>query len=593
MERGLTTIRDWIIGDRVFQIPDYQRNYSWGEKQWEDLWDDLFYLNSDRRHYFGTLIINKTSREIKSELKSFQVYELIDGQQRVVTTLILIREIILQLASMGDKSIKKEQLNDLEKDYLKYNNVYKLMLLGTDEKFFKQHIIDNKTYPVDVLTPSQRKLLEAKKFFKNYFEKYSREYDRSTFREFLLNLKQKIDNMEIIIYEVSGETDAILIFETVNDRGKPLTNLEKSKSFLMHTIYQSANPDELKNYLSQINESFFDIFKCFEGITDTEHGEGLKEDDIQRYHYIIYEAAELKEVSHQYLIYLKEMVRNLYRENPISSLDYAMEYSKDLEKAFFALKEIVIYNKRNKLGEILKRIFALGRIANFLPLLIATWIRFVEEKEKVLGILNLIEVMAFRVYAIGKRRADTGEGRLNLLAYNIHNGKIEYDEVIDGLENLISNYENDEDFERDLKSENFHERVEGRDKKFLFFEYEKFLRKQSKEPLDIELEDILRLEYEIEHIWASEPSKLDLSEKLLEIHSRCKNKLGNLTIAPKSWNSGWGNIPFKDKKKGMKGYSNSSLRVQRELSNFRLWGEKQIEERENQIIEFALDRWRI
>jgi len=56
MERGLTTIRDWIIGDRVFQIPDYQRNYSWGEKQWEDLWDDLFYLNSDRRHYFGTLI---------------------------------------------------------------------------------------------------------------------------------------------------------------------------------------------------------------------------------------------------------------------------------------------------------------------------------------------------------------------------------------------------------------------------------------------------------------------------------------------------------------------------------------------------------
>jgi uncharacterized protein with ParB-like and HNH nuclease domain len=60
MERGLTVFKDLIIGDRLFQVPIYQRNYSWEEKQWDDLWNDLLYLGSDKRHYFGTLLLKTT-----------------------------------------------------------------------------------------------------------------------------------------------------------------------------------------------------------------------------------------------------------------------------------------------------------------------------------------------------------------------------------------------------------------------------------------------------------------------------------------------------------------------------------------------------
>jgi len=77
---------------------------------------------------------------------------------------------------------------------------------------------------------------------------------------------------------------------------------------------------------------------------------------------------------------------------------------------------------------------------------------------------------------------------------------------------------------------------------------------------------------------------------LLEIHEQYKDKLGNLTIASKSWNSKWGNNPFDVKRKG---YENSILRVQKELSDFNKWGKEQIEERESGIIKFALRKWKI
>jgi len=591
MERGRTNLKDLIIGDRTFQIPIYQRNYSWEEKQWDDLWNDLFYLKADKKHYFGALLLKKKPEEPKkSGLKSFEVYEIIDGQQRIATVLILLREIISQLNGINDDEII-EELERLKGDYLKYRDVYKLELLGNDEEFFRKYIIDNEEYPDEILTPSQRRLKEAKLFFRKKIEELKEDLTPDEFRDFLLEFKQRIDNMEIVRYEVENDADAVLIFETVNDRGKPLTNLEKTKSFLMHTIYLSA-PEELDSYLNQVNESFTKIFRWFEEIKNTERGKNLKEDDIQRYHFIVYEteAEKRREISYQYPGFLKEKIRRLYREDEKKSLNYALEYTKDLEKAFFTLKEIITFREKNRTGRLLTKIFTLERVANFYPLLIATWIRFRNEEEQIERILSVIEAVVFRVYAIGRRRADTGESWLYDLAYRIHRENLEYNKIEEELRGLIRYYEDDRDFERDLKVENFYDRVASRDMKYLFFEYENFLREQSRERLAIRSEGILTPNFEIEHIWASDPSKLNLSENLEGIHEQCKDKLGNLTIASKSWNSRWGNNSFDTKKKE---YQNSVLRVQKELSDFEEWGKEQIEKRETQIIKFATERWKV
>jgi len=273
MERGLTNLKDLVIGDRTFQIPIYQRNYSWEQKHWDDLWNDLVYLKSDKRHYFGTLLLRKAKEHKKSGLKSFEVHEIIDGQQRIATVSILLREIISQLEGINNEGID-EELKRLNEDYLRYKDVYKLELLGNDKEFFREYIINNIEFPDEILTPSQKRLRGAKSFFRKNLEELKTTLPSDEFKDFLLELKQKIDNMEIIRYEVENDADAVLIFETVNDRGKPLTNLEKTKSFLMHAIYLSA-PEEPDGYLNQVNNSFSNIFRWFEEIIDTERGRNL------------------------------------------------------------------------------------------------------------------------------------------------------------------------------------------------------------------------------------------------------------------------------------------------------------------------------
>ena len=75
MEKGLTSLKDFFIGDRAFEIPVYQRNYSWEEKQCDDLWNDLFYLKPGKKHYFGTILIKRANKTKEQGLKSFEIFE--------------------------------------------------------------------------------------------------------------------------------------------------------------------------------------------------------------------------------------------------------------------------------------------------------------------------------------------------------------------------------------------------------------------------------------------------------------------------------------------------------------------------------------
>ena len=594
MQRGLTVLRDLIIGDRVFQIPAYQRNYSWEEPQWKDLWNDLSFLAEGKKHYYGTLLIRITMDRKEAGLKSFEVQEIVDGQQRIVTSLILIREIISRLEQF-DGADTQEEINRLREDYLTYRGIQKVQLLGDDRDFFGRHIVEGIDYPRELLTPSQRRLTGARDFFAKKMEEVKATQSQDDYRAFLLDLKSKIDNLEVIRYEVENSADAVLVFETVNDRGKVLTNMEKTKSFLMHAVYLSCS-EEPSEYLARINNEFANMYRWFETINNTAQGKDLREDDVQRYHFIIHEAVpgDRRTVSYQYMQLLKEKIRDMYRSNKERCLPYTIGYTDDLEKAFFTMKEIISYQGNSGVGDLLSRIFTLERVANFYPLLIAGWEKWSTNSSNLKLLLAIIEKIAFRVFAIGRTRSDAGEGWLYDLSYRVHSGELNHDELLNELRDFVNYYEDDTKFQGDLRLDNFYTRVSNRDIKYLLFEYEAFLRRRARELLDIQLGNILSPNFEIEHIWARDPSQLNLPESVMEIHNRFKDRLGNLTLASEQWNKHWGPKPFKLKRRE---YEQSILRVQRELADFDKWGSRwgkgKIEDRENQLIEFALDRWRV
>ena len=156
--------------------------------------------------------------------------EIVDGQQRITTLIIFMKLLLAEQEKAGN------DVTILRDTYIQTYNRYKLRVLETDNDFFTSYILqDNRPDVSQVHTPSQRRLLKAKDYLGQSIEARSDKVE-----EFI----EKIESMKVLTYSVEDKAEATLIFETTNDRGKSLTSLEKTKSFLMHKTYiVSDNPE--------------------------------------------------------------------------------------------------------------------------------------------------------------------------------------------------------------------------------------------------------------------------------------------------------------------------------------------------------------
>ena len=154
----------------------------------------------------------------------------------------------------------------------------------------------------------------------------------------LLTLKKKLDEKsKVLTYSVKDESEATLIFETTNDRGKSLTNLEKIKSFLMYKIYLS-NIDETEQYLKSIQTRFSDIFKEIELFENS-----LSEDTVLQYHFIAFEKWTEKTDYQQAIIYIKSKLNKMIQQNQNKeTADYINNFSISLKETFRILSDVIL-----------------------------------------------------------------------------------------------------------------------------------------------------------------------------------------------------------------------------------------------------------
>ena len=548
MDGSLISLNGLLTGNQVFDIPVYQRGYAWERKNLEDLWEDLYYLDPSKRHYFGTVLLKDSGKTARTTLAALKRFDLIDGQQRLTTILILLREIISQLKEVSDNELRGD-VDALERSYLKDGGHYKLNPLGDDGDFFHHVVIDGHDFLTGATTThSQRRLTEARAFFR---ERLIGEKERqpSEYQNFLVQFKQKIDELQLIQYQVNSDADAIRIFETVNDRGRPLSNLEKTKSFLMHTSYLGIEDDDaVAGRLKELNGHFSRIYRHFEDVSGTKHMERLRmdENDVHRYHFINYISPG--DASSRPTDSLKDRIRDKLREDPEECVQYALTYATDLEKAYLAVKQITEAYKGDEEGRTLSKIFMLERMGNVFPLLIASWLRFGDDGPRLEGILKLLETFIVRVYLVSGYRSHTGASTLNGIAHRVHRKRLDYESLIDELKGMNQYYQNDEQFKRSLGWNDLYERLSSRTIRYLLSEYEIRLREKVDVPLAVATQErILSSDYEVEHIWAQHPSYEMGAEEAAE-HRQNVHRLGNLTIASQSWNKSMGNRTFHDKR---------------------------------------------
>lgn len=634
MKEGIHSLYDFFNSNRIYRIPPYQRNYAWTkEKQLKDFWEDIFYLDDSKKYFLGTILV-RLDKIVKDEsgFNEFECWEIIDGQQRTVTTSIFIKVAIQiiksKLAENGfDEKYRERLEGDLaerETIYLRKYELEKLRPLGGDSIFYQNYIIKYEDYPDETITPSQRRIKEARK----YFEEKLSLLDIMGINSML----KKIDNSRVVIYPVEKRDEAVLIFETVNDRGKPLSDLEKVKSFLMYTIYLSSedayklkenidvlqkNRRKLNKALEQINkterslkeveEIYGRIFRCLESLEKNKIK--LDEDSILRYHYVLWDKENKGDYdeSFNYLVKIKNYFRNLVISDRNDVIPKVLDYSKGLEKVFYALKELFVdlseSNDEKELYEILKKITALSWLGNFYPLLISAWLRFHNRKDNLILIFDCLEKYIFRVYLIGNKRSNAGVNTIYRLAYQLHIKEKNFSDIVNEVIDLAYNYVDDEDFELFVKHKNFYSNYPSKEIRYILYHYETYLRKLLKEPIDLSLSNILSDKFSVEHILAEELDRKDRPKELRneKVWEENLNTFGNLTLASASWNSSMGNKKFVVKKEGDKKiktkidypcYKDSIFKCQQELAKLSDFGLNQMKERENKLCIFIFNNWK-
>ena len=248
-----------IFGNSFFRIPDYQRGYAWTDKQLNELWEDLEDIQQDpntgdyRPHYTGMLslkAIPKSSllpeEQTLVSKNAYDFYDVVDGQQRLTTLLILL----FVLGKQRNKNLIDNYIRIGKKNTI-YRFCYGQSNSHNNNDCLKGAIFDDPLalpYARNVYTNN---LVRAKAFFQEKVEAL-----RPQKREELISKLLKALQFDIKV--IDDDYDVQVVFETMNNRGKDLTILEKLKNRLMFLASKLSRSSSLP---SQVNKSWGIIYE--------------------------------------------------------------------------------------------------------------------------------------------------------------------------------------------------------------------------------------------------------------------------------------------------------------------------------------------
>lgn len=241
-------IRDIFCNDNVaYKVPDYQRRYSWGKEQLEALWGDLleaFQNDSSSCYFLGSIVVVKNLNN---------AFELIDGQQRLTTLMIMISVLFKTYPNLDcpnpDNAEDDSSLIDSEilEKCLYYRKGKRRLTLQTAVEYdsdFNSVIIDTESF-ASFSYPTKKEMKKDNPVFnftytaKYFYDKF-RELDEDTRNKFIFFIFNNVKLIRIICHSVPF---AIKLFQVMNDRGMPLSAADIIKSYILGRIEKEPQED--------------------------------------------------------------------------------------------------------------------------------------------------------------------------------------------------------------------------------------------------------------------------------------------------------------------------------------------------------------
>ncbi|WP_206815625.1 DUF262 domain-containing protein [Chroococcus sp. FPU101] len=566
MKASETSFRNLLEGTKQFQIPLFQRPYSWKKSDWETLWEDLMRLYNNEiegSHFLGSIV----TQALPGTADSISPYLVIDGQQRLITLTIILLSLRFYLKEENAHGVKlAEELYEcyLINKFKSDNNYYKVLPTQDDQEVYKKIILDESIND----TLKSKMIFKAYDFFRERLKtkKSEAKIDYGRYKNLLLE--------RIVFVNITSDDrdNPYLIFESLNNKGQELTQADLVRNYIFmklphnerDTVYaQKWLPLEtsFKNIIPQ-EDKFANILTNSFWFYLRKDGESVNQKDVYK---AIRKHLDCSNIN------IKDELEKIIK---FSYYYQRMAFSELEEEA--NLKKFFTYF--NRLDFSTCHIFLLNVYNDYQEkrLCINDFVR----------ILNYLESYFVRRFFTDKPTKSLGKIFDNLykeVTQTVKNKNLAT--LADGLYQVLESYEgekiwpSDDEFKQGIMTKSIYSKSSN-DRVKLFLEILESHQTQ-------EIVNFTNLS--IEHIM---PQKLTsdwqntLGNSHAKIHKNLVHTLGNLTLT--AYNSSLSNSSF-DKK--LKLFKDSNVYLNKYLCQLNTWNEEEIKNRANHLADLAIKVW--
>ena len=574
---NIIAIQQFLVG-KTFSIPTYQRDYAWTTQQVEDLFEDVSEaIVTASPHYLGTVVLARNGSSS---------YEVVDGQQRLSTLMLVINALLEQLLPnheqrIADTAILLRQGNQLKLDF------------GNNANFVNALLKGRKPKPA---TAGQRKLFAACVYASERARTLAHQGGQGLVVQWLDTLK----TLEIIEFIAQDTGRAIRMFQTVNDRGLPLSATDKAKALLVFysNRYLNGKLDV------RVNKAFGRCFSAFDAIREHVRKPGMRvnniardafsEDDILRYHYLSFSFQDAVNIGDWdgslhtvFEGFLKGTLKR-FSANPDRLRAFISDYVEDLSSFCTAFLGLVSDTENN--ARLYKYLVVLGASARLYPLTVRLYQRnmlFDVPNRTAVDLLKCLEVCDVRVY---KTRGTEPAKDIGLVSHMSRSATVE--QISDSLRAFAGRFMPDRYFLTQLGHDVYHNQALT----LIMLDYDENC-SGIKYKVAV-LQDLVSQQITREHILSQTPSFSVVAHGFNDEDDFASHlhQLGNLTPLTKSENSKCSNVSVHSKMTKPSLYTASRYATTRLLAQEYIAGNQrfqkaELQQRTTNLSAWALQRW--
>lgn len=245
------TYRKLIGNGLTYRIPRFQRDYSWTDEEWEDLWTDILgtvRADGEPAHYMGYLVLQSQND------KSFDV---IDGQQRLTTLSLIVLAVLRNLKRLVDEGRNADQnrqrMDQIRSTYIGYLDPVtlvtqsKLTLNRNNDGYFQNYLVPLGHLPIRGFRASEHNLRKAFEWYDRRVREHAKRQVGDEGVALATLVETMSDRLFFTVISVTDELNAYKVFETLNARGVRLSSTDLLKNYLFSVLHRdNDHPQEMQ-----------------------------------------------------------------------------------------------------------------------------------------------------------------------------------------------------------------------------------------------------------------------------------------------------------------------------------------------------------